>query len=566
MKMIGGWIASILGVLSITLACAGPSIAGPTLPLKKSSFPGRAIQLKSGEWKQLNGVNRAVTCDIRPERSGISRVNRPGTRLSGPGLRKGSIWFISLNSQAQVYRTKSKSRKLSRKKKRKLRNEATRLRGLSKKLAAACVAAIPSTDPDPDPDGLKFNFKGASALATVTGSTKRAASYLQAPSESGLLAWGVNQPAFDPLISGQLNGSILMMNLAPDNDLLFIESGDLMSSNGCQIDRVDYETGEVSCWSQHWLTYLSKVRFDAAGNGYFWATGSGSNSGTFFKKIAPDGTSTDVIDPAVVSNLVKTLPNHSIGDIPIPFEVSPNGDVLMVVGEKLRRIKNDGSLEVISHQPAELCGFSGGKLFLISEGQMFTYTPGSSSLDSPAWLGPPGSGATHLTSEIASYFNFPCFSHQLSDGALIGAVGRVGFPDQFGQPTLGWGKMGNPTSLFEYFPTPRILNIEVDAEVSNRVSVSKAGSKVIIHRTDSNNQMAVDIYDHTSNTSKSLLAPTGDLKVLHMAYSPGDGLIYFDGINYETFQNFLGTIDPETGELNYLDDLDGDLETIFAFE
>jgi len=386
-----------------------------------------------------------------------------------------------------------------------------------------------------------------------------------------LIAWGENQPAFDPVASGQLDGSILFMTLAPDNDLVFVTSAAL-SSGICKLYRADYETGSVTCISTAWVTYPDQVRFDDAGNAYFWGTGMNApDYGTYLKKSTPDGVTADVIDPAVVANIVKTVPSKPIGEAIVPFEVSPNGDVLIVVGGKVRRIKDDGTPEVVG--PYEMlpdstnfCGFKHGKLYLVSGNQMFTYTPGSSSLDTPPWIGPPGSGALHLTTEIATGWGPRCFSQEFPDGSLAGAVDGKFEVD--GSDVTYNINASDYFSLVQYYPSLRILNYSGKTTFSRKqFGIQRVGSKLLINRVmDPDDQFAIDVYDRSSDSFTTLLPPTGDLKVLHMAYSPGDGLIYFDGIDYETFRNFLGTIDPETGERQYLDSLDGDLGQIFAFD
>ncbi|HRV58997.1 MAG: hypothetical protein KDB54_00845 [Solirubrobacterales bacterium] len=546
------------------------------MPLKKSTFRGKVIRLDKSEWKSLTGKNRKVTCDIRSGAGHPARIQRPGTRLSGPRLPSGSIWFVSLKNQAATYRKRATSGKARESTRKKLRKQANRLNSLANKLKLTCpVKSDPGSDPDPkpdpdpdpkpDPDPLTFDFRNASALALLSGSARKQKVSLRgaSPSESGLIAWGQNQSAFDPVASGELDGSIMLMALAPDNDLIFVTSAALTSNTSCKLYRADFETGDVVCISAQWLTYPDQVRFDDAGNAYFWGTGfGGSDYGTYLKKSTPEGDTSDVIDPAVVANIAKTLPSTSIGEALVPFEVSPNGDVLIVVGEKLRRIKSDGTPEVVWPNDTELCGFHDGKLFVVSQGQIFTYTPGAASLDEPAWIGPPGSGATHSTTEISDGWIFSwtptCPSAALGDGALIGTQTVSG-----SDPLLG------PTStlgLVEIYPAVKRLNFEENySQITSRPSLTVVGSRLVINHRDPDDKLTIDIYDHTSDSAVHLIPPTGDLEVIHMVYSPGDDLIYFDGINYETFQNFLGTIDPDTGEQQYLDSYSGDLGQIFAF-
>mgnify|MGYP000870800978 CR=1 FL=1 len=535
--MIGGWIASILGVVAIALACASPATAGPPLPLKKSSFPGKVVRLDQNEWLQLSGKSRSVVCDLRSGQ-GVTAASRPGTRLTGPKLPKGSIWFVPLNAQASEYLKRAKAGKTPRRKRSRLFGQATRLRKQAGSLKSTCGSKARQP---------RFKLNGATAIATISASRRNSFYAGGSGSDSGLLAWSEDQVPFDPVVSGQIEHQVADMFVAPDSDLILVLSV-FAQSNACGMLRIDYGTGDSTCVARNlsWgLEDTTDVQFDSESNAYYWGS-TESNDGLVFRMVTPTGVATDVIDPRVANSL-----QEGFLTVAIPFIVSPNGDILMNFGGKLRRIKPDGSVEIIASSTATLCGSGGGKSFVTSFGSMFSYSPGASSLDVPAWIGPPGSGATHASTDIAPEWVPGCFSVNLADGALIG------------------GETNNGSlSLIEYFPTPRKLNYSgqhwpgsMDMPIA---SFSAAGSKVVVHRKDSSGNAAVDLYDHATNTTKSLVAPDGDLEISHMVYSPAENLIYFDGVNFESLTYFLGTIDPDTGERQYLDALNGDLGEILA--
>lgn len=580
------WRALVVtGSLLLGVGLGGSTAAAkPVLPMTKSTFR-QAIKLSAGEWVRLPGKNEVI-CDTR--RIGPI-LGWTGSRVRGTGLPEGAIWYISLQEQSTEYRrratligrkaaklrkrakatrSRSKRGKAGRKAKALERQEqALAKKGLSLRNEAIAAQLAGKCPP------MLFDFRHASAIATVSANKSQSAkagsrvhnAAQSADFRAGLAAWAQTGDLFDPVRSNAFSTPIKDFTIAPDNDLIYVSpSNSPMTPSGhCAVERADYETGAVTCFSDEvvpqasggmylpgWSDNLPRaVKFDGAGNAYFWGTSLMPPVKYFFKRVSPAGVMSDVIEPDVANNVAAGSPLESVP----PFEMSPNGDVLLVVGNKLRRLTPSGLLEVVWSQPTELCGFVGDKLFLVSgqpmlERSMLTYTPGNSSLDSPAWIGPADSGATHLITDIGS-MGLGCFEWELDDGAWI-------------------GYSRNGTGLFEYFPQPRRLNYEPSGEqsLSGSRSTQPSGSKLIISTTDSyNNRFMVEVYDHETNTSSVLLPPTEDRKILKTAYSARDNLVYFGGVDYSTFRNFLGTINPDTGEVKYLTSFDGDFNLIASF-
>lgn len=115
--------------------------------------------------------------------------------------------------------------------------------------------------------------------------------------------------------------------------------------------------------------------------------------------------------------------------------------------------------------------------------------------------------------------------------------------------------------LMQYWPEVKYLN----TAVTSVTKLAPAGSRFAVSGTNEVGQNILTLYDPASDSERTLIGPSQETEIYHLAYSSSTEEIFFDGLRFSNNSYVMGKVNVTTGQLTYLSTTNMSFEDFQAF-